>query len=637
MTATAHRSRLGSCDLRVVSAAGTTAAFAAELSAERKTLIRRRSQRRWLRGLHTLLHRRRPRGSRGRLRRVIALAVLCGVALSVYLLNADTALQPKTEAVGSSAVAAAGCAPGWLENTPVIGDFSEQLNNFCDVVGGFAANLVDTIGGAIADIVGSAVHPNRFCLGSRVALSPEDPNEGINSLLTRGVSFVFGVDKADATTATTWNQYGIAGAGWNTYYLDCWFEENHLVNTTASLVLWGSKVLSMVAILLFQQTFNSQIVDYFFLPQDGAPKSSIDEIMQDLNTQIYVEFFAVAVVLGALVLLYNNVIRGQGSKRVELMSGAPAGHVCTVGCGDGKHEVEVGSGGKLRGSGLSDALSKIGIMVAVAAFAALFVNYGSGYVRDANAYTNEIGEVVLTALAGTDCTNSDGEAVSTTPYDCVAQTLYDTLVFRPWASGNIGEIEVLNNEAQTDTRRRLAMRMLRQNAYTVAESAELASPATSAERRLELFDLKQNDRTVMVKNDWGAKYISKDSQRETRVEDGEEKDAFDPNSWRPYDHVQTARPEYWELWSGHRGDQRLLTAGLAMIASFTLGMVMISIAVAYLTLQLITVMLAMTAPIVFLLALIPGIGLRLLLRWGELFIGVFLKRVAVVVFVGVLL
>jgi hypothetical protein len=568
------------------------------------------------------------------LRTGIAVVLLCGVALSVYLINPDGALEQRNGTVGGSATASAGCPfiplPDSFFGTD-LRPFKQDLNNFCDVVGNFASNLADSVTTAITNGIGSAFHENRFCLGSRVALSPEDPDRGINSLMTRGVDFVFGVDRADSGTTTTWNQYGVAGTKWNTYFLDCWTDSRNIVNYAANLLFGFAKVFALVAILLFQQTFNNQIVDYFFVPQDGAPESAVDEIMKDLNTEIYVEFFAVAVVLGALVLLYNNVLRGQGSHSVVYKPGG-------IGV-DGKRANADGyikaPSRNVRGSGLSDALGKIGIMVAVAGFAALFVNYGSGYVRDANAYTNDVGEAVLAALSGTDCKNSDGESVTTTPYDCAAQTLYDALVFRLWAAGNIGELEVLGNEAETKNRRELAMRMLEQNAYSMAESAEIANPATTAERRQELLDAKQNDRTEMVKG-WGARFIAKDSESATSVVDGQEINGFDPNSWRPYSHVETDRDDLWRQWSGGDTNQRVFVAGLALIASLTLGLVVISISVAYLVLQLMTVLLAMAAPGIFLIGLIPGFGYGLLLRWAEMFIGVFLKRVAMVCVIGIL-
>ncbi len=646
MTATAHRRRLARSDLRVVSASGINAAFTAELRAEQLAQTGHQASWRsrsrgwpgsWWYGIRAIFCRSR-RNGRYRLRTSVVVGLLCGVTLSAYLLNVDGALEPQNQVVGSSATASAGCPFIPLPDTvplPFADDidlrpFKQSLNNFCDAVGNVASNLADAVTQRIKDGIWSAFHTNRFCFGSRVALSPEDPDQGINSLMTRGVGFVFGVDKVETGTTTTWNQYGIAGASWNTYFVDC-YDSRNLVNYAANFIFGFAKVLALVAILLFQQTFNNQIVDYFFVPQGDppAPESAIDSIMKNLNAEIYVEFFAVAVVIGASVLLYNNVLRGVGSTTAKRI------HKPDAPGADAQGFIDI-PGPYVRGSGLSDAVSKIVIMAAVAAFAVLFVNYGSGFVRDANAYTNEIGAGVLSALAGTDCKDSSGAAVATTPYDCAAQTMYDALIFRTWASGYIGELEVLNNEAETKSRRELAMRMLRQNAYSMAESAEIANPATSAQRRQELIDAKQNDRLAMVKG-WGVKFIAKDGEDATRTVNGELVDEFAPDSWRPHNHVQAVQETYWQQWSGGEAGQRIFVAGLALLASFTLGLVIIAIAVAYLVLELMTVVLAMVAPMVFLIGLIPGFGFRLLLRWAETFMQLFIKRIALVCFVGALL
>lgn len=643
MTAAVHHRRLARSELCVVSASGTSAAFVAELSrqaelsAHRVRLVAATSGPSWRRVLIKAV-RHVPQRSKSRsayrgLRLPGIVALLLGVLLSAYLLNAGSVSEHSNKLVGGSSIAAAGCpfiplpdtVPNPFGDNIDLKPFKQSLNNFCDALGGFAKNLKDHIPQGIKDGLKSAFNQNRFCFSSRVALSPEDPHQGLNNLMTRGVGFLFGADKANSTSPTTWNQYGTAGATWNTYFLDCWNSGgNETVNYAANFIFDVSKVFSVIAILLFQETFNNQIVDYFFVAHNGAPQSPIDTILQQLNVGIYVNFFAVAVVLGALILLYNNVLRGVGSKsarRIHSPGSPGAGR-------DGFIDVP---GPYVRGSGLADAISKIGIMVAVAGFAAVFVSQGSSYVQKANAYTNEVGASVLSALTGTSCTDSTGKAITATPYDCAAQTMYDALVFRPWASGYIGELEVLNNPRETQARRALAMKMLQQNAYSSEESAEIARTGTSAQR---FIDAKQQNRKDMVLG-WGARFIAKDGQPATTASDPNSK--FDPNSWRPYSHVETDRPEYWNLWSGGAANQQMVVATLALIASFAMGTVLITLTAAYLVLQLLTVLLAVVAPIVFLIGLVPKFGLPVVLHWGETFMQLFLKRIALVVFVGVLL
>lgn len=589
MQATVRRHRPGRGDLRVVSAGGITAEFVAQLAVEKTKRDKRPS---WF-DLGRLTF-----GSRRVRRWLIAVGLMVAAFAATILLNVGLNVPGSSgddAAVGSSAVAEAGCGfggvVGWSLDQVGVRD---ELDEFCDTINAFVQKIKDNIVAPIVDGIWAAFHQNRFCKW-RTELEPEDPNGGLNSLMTRGVSFLVGADPDKSTEVTTWEQYGTAGAYWDTYYLDC-FDSNNLVNYAANFMFDITKLFAIIAILLFQQTFSGQIVDYFFTPQGGASQAEVDRIMERLNADIYLEFFAAAVVIGAAVIFYRTIIRG---------------------------------------SGLADGLSKAGLMAFVAGLAVVFVLEGSTYVREANEATNEVGATVLGALAGTNCTNSDGENVNAKPYSCAAQTLYDALIFRPWAGGNIGELELVNDRVGNKDRRELAIRILKQNAYTPDESRELANSRTPIERRRKILNDKKDDRLAMLRDDWGVKYIAKDSQNATNV--AENKDLFDPNSWRPYNHVRAERDDYWKLWSGGEAGQRVLVAGMAFIAAMTLGMMMMLLSAAYLVLQLMTILLAMAAPLVFLVALIPIFGFTLLLRWATLFIGTFIKRVAMVVFIGIIL
>jgi hypothetical protein len=48
-------------------------------------------------------------------------------------------------------------------------------------------------------------------------------------------------------------------------------------------------------------------------------------------------------------------------------------------------------------------------------------------------------------------------------------------------------------------------------------------------------------------------------------------------------------------------------------------------------------MFAMMAPVAFLLGLIPGFGMRILLRWGELILGSFVRRIVLGLFIGLVM
>lgn len=636
----AHRTNTQS-QLRVTSLGGTNAAFAAVVAAERDAaassspLVRAR--------LKVLRRFRRMRWGR------LSAMVLVGAFVAAFLvgLNIDS---PREREVGRSAVAAA--AEGDCIKNEDLGDWGwfndvrdiagDGINSVCRAFHAFGKFVSEQVLTPIGNFLWQAFHPNRFC-GWRTRLDPDDSGSGLNALMMSANELLIGAGADDVgQTSTTWQQYGTAGTYWSTYFLDC-FSSLHVSNAGANFVFTVSKVFSMAAILLFQQTFKSTIVDYFFEPQAGQSAPAIDGIIEKLQLDLYLQFFAVAVVIGATVVLYTAVVRGGG---------------------------------------LVEGLSKFGMMAAVAGIALAYAGNGPQYIQKANEFTDELGATVMSALVGEECTNSDGSTVgerasgggvtptpppsgnspTTTPpnqqaagrgagvgmsrplaapgdegkvnaYDCAAQSMYDILIFRPWANGEIGAVEVIGDEGTTKARKELAMRIMVQQSYSKSESNAIdAVPA--ADRRADVlrrYNEKRDARFKMVKDDWGARFIAADGQPEAKFAISGE------DAWRPYTHVETDYPEYWRLFSGGVPGQRFLTAIMALIASVAMAMILATISVAYLVLQLMTIILAMVAPVVFLLALIPIFGTRLLMRWFEMLAGMYIKRLGLIIFIGMLL
>ncbi len=80
---------------------------------------------------------------------------------------------------------------------------------------------------------------------------------------------------------------------------------------------------------------------------------------------------------------------------------------------------------------MSDFLSKFGIMVAVAAFASLFMTNPAHWVKWGNDGVNTVTNTVTEALIGHDCEDSSGEHVRADAIDCTAQELYNLLILHP--------------------------------------------------------------------------------------------------------------------------------------------------------------------------------------------------------------
>lgn len=109
--------------------------------------------------------------------------------------------------------------------------------------------------------------------------------------------------------------------------------------------------------------------------------------------------------------------------------------------------------------------------------------------------------------------------------------------------------------------------------------------------------------------------------------------AFDPI----YETVAENRRDEFNVFTGRAMMHRFQTAMLALIAGMAMALIVLAIAIAYLVLQIATVAFAMMAPLAALIGLIPVFGIRIFLKWLELFLGTFLKRIGLAVFVGFLM
>ncbi len=580
--------------LVVSSLSGINAQFAQLLQTNPAPLQAGSGYRKLLRSGFTILRRKH------RWRKPVV-GVMLGAFVATFLLGMSVSPGAEGQRVGAITVAQAEEGDCLADdfNIPILPGFlqgviKKPINAVCRAFHAAAKLISEYVLNPIGNFLWSAFQAN-LC-SSRTSIDPDDPQAGLSSLMVQGAEVLVGKN-AESPAQTTWREYGVAGTSWGTYFLNCTDFSTQIQNYGANFVFSVSKVFSLIAILLFQETFNSKVVDYFFLPQGGAPKSAIDTIVNQLHFGLYMNMMAVAVVIGAAIILYRSII--------------------------------------LRG-GLGEALSKIGIMALVAGVALVYVSQGSQIIQKVSAFTDETGAAVLGALSAGGCNNSDDRAVpgGAKPYECAAQTMYHVLIYIPWANGEVGTIDVFGDAVYSQQRKDLAYRILHQQAYDRKESGIVNNPATDGAERSKqtqkLIQAKEDDRFKMVKDDWGARFIAKGGKPEEFAVTGEA-------AKRPYEDVDVDYPEYWLMFSGKEAGQRYIIAIMALLASFSLGLVLISVTFAYLALQLMTIVLAMVAPVAFLVGLVPTYGYRIFLKWFELGAGLYIKRLALVVFVGILL
>lgn len=95
--------------------------------------------------------------------------------------------------------------------------------------------------------------------------------------------------------------------------------------------------------------------------------------------------------------------------------------------------------------------------------------------------------------------------------------------------------------------------------------------------------------------------------------------------------------EAWEWYQGHRAAERLGVAVLALVAALFAGGLLLVVCSAVLVAQLGFLILILLAPLFLLLAVHPGAGRVVALRWAELTLACLIRRVAYATVVGVLM
>ena len=404
-----------------------------------------------------------------------------------------------------------------------------------------------------------------------------------------------------------------------------------MVNEIANAVFEDTKNFAVLAILIFMWTFKGDLLNVFLDANDtvAGGGATLDQMIRQVHVDVYLQLSAVAVLIGAIVLAWR-----------WLFSRASA----------------------------SDILGKVGAMVLVAGFALFYGGapggggpHAAGLLKTANDWTNEITAVVLSAFAGNDCEtpslrqgNGDDYGESTgartarrdLALDCAAEALYEVTIYTPWAVGELGKYE--REPRGPDGRRAtksetevLSERILKQQAYSFADLEH--DGADAAHYRDGRRDRDAMDQDICTGGGPDAKdpatFTGKLCDRSKMRQDafGADDDQFKEAKWSWSRVVPGKQPMYWENWSGGHANDRFGIALLSLIGSSSIALIIIIVSLAYLMLEIATVMFALMAPVAFLVGLIPGFGTRVLLRWLELLLGTFIKRIVLGLFVGLLM
>ncbi|GAA1668851.1 hypothetical protein GCM10009765_17900 [Fodinicola feengrottensis] len=438
---------------------------------------------------------------------------------------------------------------------------------------------------------------------NRTPFVPERADQGVMSLISlsgvsAGTPLVSQAAQAAAAAGSPtaagaagdlkgsiWGQYGAAGTYWTTYQLDCTDFVGQIFNNVSNQVFQFAKIISVVTINVFQVTFTGDILRYFLASNGGAP-SLLDQVIAQTHATIYSSLFAVAVLIAAIVMLWRFLF------------------------------------GKLPASTFWGKFIQMVLVAGLATFISVGANF-SGMLNWVNDQTVTISSTMISAFSSPDCVSDPRNwAGTTTATDstrvsavgCAADALYRATVFSPWVIGELGTYDET-----------VGGRILHQQAYSYPDinnnkkDPTLYTSGGGSGTNLSSFKDKKDDRDSMLTSVFGVNSLER------------------LNVISYSDITANKDAGYWQYYSGGQAGGRFLIALLALFASIMVGIIILAISVSYLLLEISSIMFAMLALPAALFGLIPGFGMRVFLRWAELLLGSFAKRIVLGLFAGLVI
>jgi TrbL/VirB6 plasmid conjugal transfer protein len=176
---------------------------------------------------------------------------------------------------------AAPTAPGGVCQVPGIGD-----------IGGLVGLCAAGSSGIIGDL-------NNICEPSLP--QPEQATGGIDAMVQPPA--------ASAGGKTLYDNYGVAGQFWAAHGLQCSDMTSLIGNNVAGMVFDAAKSIDRVTITVYQSAAGNNILAW--LQQD------VDKLISDLGNAIYFPYLAPVVLLGAIWLAWQGLIRKRATRTIE--------------------------------------------------------------------------------------------------------------------------------------------------------------------------------------------------------------------------------------------------------------------------------------------------------------------------------
>ena len=192
-----------------------------------------------------------------------------------------TATQVQLTASLTPAVPASPAAPGGVCQVPGIGD-----------IGGLVGLCNSGSSGLVGDL-------NNICTPSLP--QPEQATGGLNAMVEPPA--------AAAGGKTLYDNYGVAGQFWAAHGLQCSDMTSLIGNNVAGMVFDAAKSMDRVTITVYQSAAGNNILTWL--------QDAVNRLISALGNAIYFPYLAPVVILGAIWLAWQGLIRKRATRTIE--------------------------------------------------------------------------------------------------------------------------------------------------------------------------------------------------------------------------------------------------------------------------------------------------------------------------------
>jgi hypothetical protein len=227
----------------------------------------------------------------------VVVAALGGISAMAHAGQAAAAQTAAAQASTAQAATAHAAQRARPVAATTVADVTTASGGLCSVPG--IGDIGGLLGFCALGSSGLTGELNNICQPSLPTAEPA--NGGIDSMIAPPAS--------GKQPATLYDQYGVAGDYWAATNLQCSDMTSLIGNNVAGMVFDAAKSLDRVTITVYQSAAGEGIL--------GWLQRVTDQLITSLGNAIYFPYLAVVVILGAIWLAWQGLIRKRGTRTIE--------------------------------------------------------------------------------------------------------------------------------------------------------------------------------------------------------------------------------------------------------------------------------------------------------------------------------